>query len=69
MRKSNRKETVVAQLKNFLAQHGLPYLFIALVLCNGVYFAYAFITGSSIGQFQASELTSFYEHTSSISTK
>ena len=69
MRKSKRKETVMAQLKNLLLQHGLPYLFIALVLCNGVYFAYAFINGSSVGQFQASELTSFYEYTSSISIK
>ncbi|MGE8549396.1 MAG: hypothetical protein ACN6NN_00645, partial [Acinetobacter calcoaceticus] len=39
------------------------------VLCNGVYFAYAFTNGSSVEQFQASELTSFYEHTSSISIK
>ncbi|MCK0911823.1 hypothetical protein BFR85_001965 [Acinetobacter pittii] len=68
MSKSKRKKTIMAQLKNLLVQHGLPYLFIALVLCNGVYFAYAFITGSSIEQFQISELTSFYEHTSSIST-
>ena len=69
MRKSKRKETVMAQLKNLLLQHGLPYLFIALILCNGVYFAYAFINGSSVEQFQTSELTSFYEHTSSISIK
>lgn len=69
MRKSKQKETVMAQLKNLLLQHGLPYLFIALVLCNGVYFAYALINGSSVEQFQASELTSFYEYTSSISIK
>ncbi|UGQ30264.1 hypothetical protein [Acinetobacter calcoaceticus] len=69
MRKSKRKETIMAQLKSLLVQHGLPYLFIALVLCNGVYFAYAFTNGSSVEQFQASELTSFYEHTSSISIK
>ncbi|MCU7697735.1 hypothetical protein OD757_10955 [Acinetobacter sp. AYS6] len=69
MRKNKRKETIMAQLKNRLIQSGLPYLFIALVLCNGVYFAYAFINGSSVEQFQASELTSFYEHTSSISIK
>ena len=69
MRKSKRKETLMAQLKNLLLQHGLPYLFIALVLCNGVYFAYALINGSSVEQFQASELTSFYEYTSSISIK
>ncbi|ARD27670.1 MULTISPECIES: hypothetical protein [Acinetobacter calcoaceticus/baumannii complex] len=67
MSKIKRKETIMAQLKNLLVQHGLPYLFIALVLCNGVYFAYAFITGSSIEQFQISELTSFSEHTSSNS--
>ncbi|WP_087089511.1 hypothetical protein [Acinetobacter pittii] len=64
MSKIKRKETIMAQLKNLLVQHGLPYLFIALVLCNGVYFAYAFITGSSIEQIQISELTSFSEHTS-----
>ena len=69
MRKSKRKETIMAQLKSLLAKHGLPYLFIALVLCNGVYFAYALINGSSVEQFQASELTSFYEYTSSISIK
>jgi len=69
MRKIKQKETVMAQLKNLLLQHGLPYLFIALVLCNGVYFAYALINGSSVEQFQASELTSFYEYTSSISIK
>ncbi|MBJ9723162.1 hypothetical protein I5515_15300 [Acinetobacter calcoaceticus] len=69
MSRNKRKLTIMAQLKNLLVQHGLPYLFIALILCNGVYFAYAFINGSSVEQFQAFELTSFYEYTSSISIK
>ena len=69
MSRNKRKQTIMAQLKNRLIQRGLPYLFIALILCNGVYFAYAFINGSSVEQFQTSELTSFYEHTSSISIK
>jgi hypothetical protein len=69
MSRNKRKQTIMAQLKNLLVQRGLPYLFIALILCNGVYFAYAFINGSSVEQFQASELTSFYEHTSSTSLK
>lgn len=36
----------------FLFQRGLPYLFIALALCNGIYFAYALLTGHFVDQFQ-----------------
>ncbi|MFI8011530.1 hypothetical protein ACIF8R_15310 [Acinetobacter sp. ABJ_C4_1] len=52
MRKSKRKETPLAWLSKLLLQRGLPYLFIALALCNGIYFAYALLTGHFVDQFQ-----------------
>ncbi|HCW3841618.1 TPA: hypothetical protein OXK49_001542 [Acinetobacter baumannii] len=52
MRKSKQKESPLAWLSKFLFQRGLPYLFIALALCNGIYFAYALLTGHFVDQFQ-----------------
>ncbi|HCA4899791.1 hypothetical protein [Acinetobacter baumannii] len=52
MCKSKRKESPLAWLSKFLFQRGLPYLFIALALCNGIYFAYALLTGHFVDQFQ-----------------
>ncbi|MEQ1065239.1 hypothetical protein ABLB96_00655 [Acinetobacter sp. XH1741] len=52
MRKINRKEPPWAGLSKMLLQHGLPYLFIVLALCNGIYFAYALLTGHFVDQFQ-----------------
>lgn len=52
MRKSNRKRASLTWLSKLLLQHGLPYLFIVLALCNGIYFAYALLTGHFVDQLQ-----------------
>ena len=38
-------KAMLSRLLKRVYQRGLPYLFITLALCNGVYFTYAMLTG------------------------
>ena len=54
MNKFKKNKSLLSQIWSFICGEGLPCLFVILMLCNGLFFAYALIARNNTDSLNAS---------------